>query len=127
MIQVGSYLKVVDNSGVRFAYCIRVVGGHKRRYAFLGDVLTVVVNRLRKRRRQYSKLKQGQIVTALIVRTKINKNYFFNDKISFFENSVILLNKKNQLFGTRIFGMLPKTLRYSRFMRIIVLAKGLKS
>ena len=127
MIQVGSYLKVVDNSGVRFAYCIRVVGGYKRRYAFLGDTLTVVVNRLRKRRRQYFKLKQGQIVTALLVRTKINKNYFFNDKISFFENSIILLNKKNQLFGTRIFGLLPKNLRYSRFMKIIVLAKGLKS
>jgi large subunit ribosomal protein L14 len=127
MIQKGSYLKVVDNSGVRFAYCIRVAGGNKRRYARLGDTVTVVVNRLRKRRRQYSKLKQGQIVTGLIVRTKINKNYFFQDKISFLENSIILLNKKNQLFGTRVFGLLPKNLRYSRFMKILVLAKGLKS
>ncbi len=127
MIQVGSYLKVVDNSGVRFVYCIHIPGGYRRRYARLGDTVTVVVNRLRKRRRQFSKLKQGQIVTGLIVRSKINKSYFFNDKISFFENSVILLNKKNQLFGTRIFGLLPKNLRYSRFMKIIVLAKGLKS
>ncbi len=127
MIQIGSYLKVVDNSGVRFVYCIQIPGGYKRRYARLGDTITVVVNRLRKRRRQFSKLKQGQIVTGLIVRSKINKNYFFNDKISFLENSVILLNKKNQLFGTRIFGLLPKSLRYSRFMKIIVLAKGLKS
>jgi large subunit ribosomal protein L14 len=127
MVQLGSYLKVVDNSGVRFAYCIRVPGGYKRRYARLGDTLTVVVNRLRKRRRQYSKLKQGQIVTGLIVRTKINKSYFFNDKISFLENSIILISKKNQLFGTRIFGMLPKNLRYSRYMKLIILAKGLKS
>jgi large subunit ribosomal protein L14 len=127
MVQLGSYLKVVDNSGVRFAYCIRVPGGYKRRYARLGDTLTVVVNRLRKRRRQYSKLKQGQIVTGLIVRTKINKTYFFNDKISFLENSIILISKKNQLFGTRIFGMLPKNLRYSRYMKLIILAKGLKS
>jgi len=124
---MGSYLKVVDNSGVRFVYCIRVSGGYKRRYARLGDTLTVVVNRLRKKRRQYAKLKQGQIVNGLIVRTKINKNYFFNDKIAFLENSIILFNKKNQLFGTRIFGLLPKNLRYSRFMKIIVLAKGLKS
>ena len=127
MIQVGSYLKVVDNSGVRFAYTIRVPGGFKRRYARLGDTLTVVVNRLRKRRRQYSKLKQGQIVTGLIVRTKVNKNYFFNDRISFLENSIILVSKKNQLFGTRIFGLLPKSLRYSRFMKLVILAKGLKS
>ena len=127
MIQIGSYLKVVDNSGARFAYCIRVGGGNKRRYAYLGDIILVVVNRLRKKRRQFSKLKQGQVVNALVVRTKINKNYFFNDKISFFENSIVLLNKKSQLFGTRIFGLLPKKLRYSRFMKIIVLAKGLKS
>ena len=127
MIQVGSYLKVVDNSGVRFAYCIHVPGGYKRRYAGLGDTLTVVVNRLRKRRRQYSKLKQGQIVTGLIVRTKINKNYFFNDKVSFLENSIILVSKKNQLFGTRVFGLLPKKLRYSRYMKLVILAKGLKS
>ena len=127
MIQVGSYLKVVDNSGVRFVYCIKIFGGFKRRYARLGDSVVVVVNRLRKKRRQFSKLKQGQIVIGLIVRTKISKNYFYNDKISFLENSVILLNKKNQLFGTRIFGLLPKNLRYSRFMKIIILAKGLKS
>ena len=127
MIQIGTYLNVVDNSGVRMVYCIRITGGFKRRYARLGDLLTVVVDRLRKKRRQFSKLKKGQLVNALVVRLKKNKNYFFNDSLLFFENSVVLLNKKNQLFGTRIFGLLPRILRFSRYMKIVVLAKGLKS
>lgn len=127
MIKVGTYLNVVDNSGVRLVYCIRLIGGFKRRYSFLGDSIIVVVNRLRKKRRQFSKLKKGQIVNALIVRTKVNSKYFNSDVTKFFENSVVLLNKKNQLFGTRIFGLLPRTLRFSRYMKIVILAKGLKS
>ena len=126
MVQVGTYLNVVDNSGVRVVYCIRVLGGYKRRYASLGDILVVVVNRLRKKRRKLLKLKKGQLINALIVRTKVNKSYFNNDKTAFFENSVVLLNKKNQLFGTRIFGILPENLRYSKFMKIAILSKGLK-
>ena len=127
MVQVGTYLNVVDNSGVRLVYCIRVGRGFKQRYAGLGDSLIVVVNRLRKKRRQFSKLKRGQIVNALIVRTKVNQSYFNNDKTVFFENSVVLLNKKNQLFGTRIFGLLPQNLRFSRYMKVAILSKGLKS
>lgn len=127
MIKVGTYLNVVDNSGVRLVYCIRLIGGFKRRYSLLGDSIIVVVYRLRKKRRQFSKLKKGQIVNALIVRTKVNSKYFNSDVTKFFENSVVLLNKKNQLFGTRIFGLLPRTLRFSRYMKIVILAKGLKS
>ena len=119
-------MKVVDNSGGRLAYCIRVVGGYQHRYAGQGDCLIVVVCRLRSRRRQFSKVKKGQIVNALIVRTKITKSYISNDKTAFFENAVVLLNKKNKLFGTRIFGLLPVSLRFTRYMKLVVLAKGLK-
>lgn len=127
MIQVGTYLKVVDNSGARMAYCIRVTSGFKRRYAHLGDTILVVVDRLRKRRRKFSRVKKGEVIKALIVRTKNSKKYFFNDSIGFLENSVILLNRKNKILGTRIFGMLPKLLRFTRYMRSIILSKGLKS
>jgi len=127
MIQVGTYLKVVDNSGARLVYCIRVHSGFKRRYAYLGDTILVVVDRLRKRRRSFSRVKKGEVIKALIVRTKHVKKYFFNDSIQFLENSVILLNRKNKVVGTRIFGLLPKMLRYTRYMRSIALCKGLKS
>ena len=116
----------MDNSGARAAYCIRILGGHKKRYAKVGDSVVVVVSRLRRRRKQFSKLKKGQIVNGLLVRTKSSKRSIFNDKTFFLENCVILLNKKNKLFGTRIFGLLPMCLRYTKHMKVVVLAKGLK-
>jgi len=126
MVQVGTSLRVVDNSGGRAAYCIRIVGGYKKRYARIGESVVVVVSRLRRRRKQFSKIKKGQIVNGLVVRTKVVKSSIFNDKTFFLESCVVLLNKKNKLFGTRIFGLLPMSLRFTRHMKVIVLAKGLK-
>jgi len=127
MIQVGTFLRVIDNSGAKLAYCIRVCGGFKRRAAKLGDTILIAINRLRKRRKRFSRVKRGSVLSALIVRTRRPLKYVFNDSISFFENTAVVLNRKNKLLGTRIFGLLPKALRFTRYMRSIILCKGVKS
>jgi len=127
MIQVGTYLNVIDNSGAKKVACIKVYNGYRRRYAVVGDVVLVSVKNLRKKRRFSSKTKKGEVHKALIVRTKSQIKTFVNDSCIFFENSVVLLNKKNKLVGTRIFGSIPKTLRYTKFLKLVSLSSGLVS
>lgn len=124
MIQVGSYLKVIDNSGAREVSCIGVLPKYRQRYAFLGELITVSVKKLRTRRRVTSKVKKGDVLKAIIVRTK-NGLKSKNSQLFFFENSVVLLNNQNKLIGTRIFGPVPKSLRYTKHMRLVSLANGL--
>jgi large subunit ribosomal protein L14 len=124
MIQRGSFLKVIDNSGAKNAYCIRIISNSSKRYAFVGDLLLVSVKSLRAKRRFSSKVKTGTLVRALIVRSKITKFYFFGDNLKFYENSAVLLNKQNKLIGTRIFGLLPNSLRYTRFMKLLSVCAG---
>jgi large subunit ribosomal protein L14 len=124
MIQVGTNLKIIDNSGGREAYCIGVLSGYKQRYAVIGDIITVAIKKLRTRRRITSKVKKGDVLKALIIRTKsplLSKI----GTISFFENSVILLNNQKKILGTRIFGAVPKQFRYTKHLRLTFLAAGL--
>lgn len=124
MIQVGTKLKVIDNSGAKDVSCIGVLSKYRQRYAFLGDVITVSIQNLRSQRKVDSKVKKGEVLKALVLYTKSSiKNKFSN--LYFFENSVILLNKQNKLVGTRIFGPLPKMLRYSKHMRLVSLSSGI--
>jgi large subunit ribosomal protein L14 len=125
MIQNGTYLNVQDNSGARSVMCIKVLKGYKSRYAYIGDLILVSVKKLRTKRRSLSKVKKGELFKALIVRTKTKFNTYNNGNFnSFLENSVILINKQNKLIGTRIFGLVSKKLRYSKFFRIISLSSG---
>jgi len=126
MIQKGTFLKVIDNSGAKNVCCIRIVSNQKYRYAYTGDILLVSVKKLRAKRRFASKVKKGQLIRALVVRTKKKTSYFSGDNLSFFENSVILLKKNNKLVGTRIFGLLPRLLRYSQYMRLLSLCAGIR-
>lgn len=123
MIQIGTNLKCMDNSGARIVKCIGSLKGYKQRYALFGNIITVSVQKLRTKRRTLVKVKKGQILKALIIRTKKSFSKDFN--CSFFENSVILLNKQQKVIGTRIFGSLPKSLRYTKFLKITFLARGL--
>ena len=126
MIQVGTYLNVVDNSGAKKACCLKVLKGYQRRYAFPGDIIVVSIKSLRSKRRSTSKAKKGQIFKALVVRTKARiKKSFSGESLNFFENSVVLLNNQNKLIGTRIFGTLPKFFRYTKFLKLTFLALGL--
>ena len=118
MIQTESYLQVADNSGARQVMCIKVLGGSKRRYAGVGDIIKVTVKEAIPR----GKVKKGQVLTAVVVRTKKGVRRPDGSIIRFDDNAAVLLNAQNAPIGTRIFGPVTRELRGEQFMRIISLA-----
>ena len=124
MIQVGTLLSVVDNSGAKKVRCIKVYPGYKRRYAFIGDLITVSIYSIRKKRRLTSKTRKGEIHKALVVRTKSGLKSATGESLAFFENSVVLLGKQNKFIGTRVLGALPIYFRYTKYLRILSIANG---
>ena len=118
MIQTESYLDVADNSGARRVMCIKVLGGSHRRYARVGDLIKVTVKEAIPR----GKVKKGQVMTAVVVRTKKGLRRSDGSLIKFDDNSAVLLNATMAPIGTRIFGPVTRELRNERFMRIISLA-----
>lgn len=125
MIQKGTYVNVIDNSGARKACCIHVYSGYKRRYASVGDIILVSIKTLRAKRRLLIKAKKGMLFKALVVRVKTCLKSYFSYKMLFLENSIVLLTKQNKLFATRIFGALPKQLRYTKYSKVISVSSGL--
>jgi large subunit ribosomal protein L14 len=117
MIQMQSVLDVADNSGARRVGCIKVLGGSKRRYANIGDIIKVSVKEAIPR----GKVKKGEVLNALIVRTKKGVRRTDGSLIRFDSNAVILLNQQLQPIGTRIFGPVTRELRKD-FMKIVSLA-----
>lgn len=118
MIQMGSRMNVADNSGAREVECIKVLGGSKRRYAGIGDVIVVSVKDAIPR----GKVKSGDVLFAVVVRTRKGVRRNDGSLIRFDKNAVVLLNKQNQPIGTRIFGPVTRELRGDAFMKIISLA-----
>lgn len=118
MIQMQSELDVADNSGARRVMCIKVLGGSKRRYAGIGDVIKVSVKEAIPR----GKVKKGEVLNAVIVRTKKGVRRPDGSCIRFDENTVVLLNGQLQPIGTRVFGPVTRELRGENFMKIISLA-----
>ena len=118
MIQTQSYLEVADNSGARRVMCIKVLGGSKRRYARVGDLIKVTVKEAIPR----GKVKKGQVITAVVVRTKKGVRRPDVSLIKFDENAAVLLNAQDAPIGTRIFGPVTRELRGEKFMKIISLA-----
>ena len=118
MIQTQSYLEVADNSGARRVMCIKVLGGSKRRYARGGDLIKVTVKEAIPR----GKVKKGQVITAVVVRTKKGVRRSDGSLIKFDENAAVLLNAQDAPIGTRIFGPVTRELRGEKFMKIISLA-----
>lgn len=118
MIQTETKLKVADNSGAKLLLCIKVLGGSKRRYASVGDVVVVSV----KEAIPNSKVKKGNVLRAVIVRTAKEIPRQDGSYIKFDDNSAVLINQQNEPIGTRIFGPVARELRAKRFMKIISLA-----
>ncbi len=118
MIQQTSVLDVADNSGAKKVYCIKVLGGTRRRYASIGDVIIVSVREAI----PGSKVKKGEVARAVIVRTSKELARPDGSSIRFDGNSAVLINKENEPIGTRIFGPVARELRAKRFMKIISLA-----
>jgi large subunit ribosomal protein L14 len=124
MVKSGTYLKVIDNSGAKRVFCIKVLKGYKCRYATIGDVIIVSVKSIRAKRKLSVRAKKGTLQKALVVRIKFYSKKFNGNSCQFLENSVVILNKKNKLLGTRIFGSLPKILRYTKYFKLVSLSAG---
>ena len=118
MIQTETQLEVADNSGARRVQCIKVLGGSHRRYAHIGDIIKVTVKEAIPR----GKVKKGQVMTAVVVRTRKGVRRPDGSLIRFDGNAAVLLNASQQPIGTRIFGPVTRELRSEKFMKIISLA-----
>ena len=118
MIQAESNLQVADNSGARRVQCIKVLGGSKRRYASVGDVIVVTVKEAIPRGR----VKKGDVMNAVVVRTAKDIQRADGTTIRFDSNAAVLINKQGEPVGTRIFGPVTRELRAKKYMKIISLA-----
>lgn len=118
MIQTHTHLDVADNSGARRVMCIKVLGGSHRRYAGIGDIIKVSV----KDAIPLGKVKKGEVLNALIIRTRSGVRRSDGSLIRFDNNAVVLLNAQLQPIGTRVFGPVTRELRTENFMKIVSLA-----
>lgn len=118
MIQTETILEIADNSGARRVQCIKVLGGSHRRYANIGDVIKITVKEAIPRGR----VRKGQVMNAVVVRTRKGVRRPDGSLIKFDHNAAVLLNPQNQPIGTRIFGPVTRELRTVNFMRIVSLA-----
>lgn len=119
MIQQGTNLRVADNSGAKRVQCIKVLGGTKRRYAHVGDIITVTV----KEAQPHTAIKKGQVMQAVVVRTTKEINRKDGSFIRFDDNAVVIVDKNNkEPKATRIFGPMPRELRAAGYTKILSLA-----
>jgi large subunit ribosomal protein L14 len=118
MIQPETRLNVADNSGAKKLYCIKVLGGSRRRYASVGDIIVVSV----KEALPNSKVKKGDVMKAVVVRTAKEVGRADGSYIKFDDNSAVLINNQLEPIGTRIFGPVARELRAKKFMKIVSLA-----
>jgi large subunit ribosomal protein L14 len=118
MIQIESVLDVADNSGAKTVKCIKVLGGSKRRYATIGDVIVVSIREAMPN----SKVRKGETARAVVVRTKRETRRADGSYIRFDTNSAVIINAQKEPIGTRIFGPVARELRAKRFMKIVSLA-----
>lgn len=118
MIQMQSMLAAADNSGAKRLQCIKVLGGSKRKYATIGDIIIVSV----KEALPKARVKKKEVLRAVIVRTKKEIGRPDGSRIRFDENAAVLINPNNEPIGTRIFGPVARELRAKRFMKIVSLA-----
>lgn len=118
MIQMQSILRVADNTGARSIMCIKVLGGSKKQYAKIGDIIKVSIKDAAPR----GKVKKGEVYNAVVVRTAKGVRRVDGSLLKFDANAAVLLNNKLEPIGTRIFGPVTRELRNARFMKIVSLA-----
>ena len=123
MIQSGTFLNSLDNSGAKKLICIKILNsGYKQRYASIGSTILVSIKTIRFSKNV--KVKKGEIHKAIVIKTKKEAFSSLNYK-KYFENSAVLLNKKNKLIGTRIFGFIPKKFKYSKYLKLLTMSSGI--
>lgn len=124
MIQQQTILKVSDNSGAKTVKCIKVLGGFKKKYAKIGDIVVVSVQQLRNTSKKTSKVLKGMVFKALIIKTKVQYKKKDGSSLKLQNNAVVLLNKQGNLIGTRILGPVTKQLKKKKLIKIISLSSG---
>lgn len=125
MIQSGTYVNIVDNSGAKKIKCIKVNGGYRKRYATIGDIIIGSVKEIHKKKNTKNKIKSGEIVRILIFRCKTFLNQKNGGKQQYMENSGIVINRQNKLIGTRIFGSGVSVFRKTKFLKILSICSGI--
>lgn len=125
MIQQRTILKVSDNSGAKTVRCLKVLGGFKKKYAKLGDIIVISIQQLRNKSKKTSKVKKKEIYKALIIRTKTKYRKKTGYEKFFEENAVALLNKQGNPIGTRILGPVPRSLKNKNLQKFISISAGL--
>lgn len=124
MIQTETLIRVTDNSGAKKVKCIKVLGGFRRKFANLGDLIVVSIRRVKQHKKKKIKVKEGEVVHALVVRTKAKLVRTNSTHLKCQENSVVLITNKNKPIATRVLGPVPKELRHSKFMKVASLSAG---
>ena len=124
MIQTETLLRVTDNSWAKKVKCIKVLGGFRRKFANLGDLIVVSIRRVKQHKKKKIKVKEGEVVHALVVRTKAKLARQNSTQLQCQENSVVLMTNKNKPFATRVLGPVPLALRHSKFMKVASLSAG---
>ena len=125
MVQQQTLLKVIDNSGATLAKCIKILGGLKKKYAFIGDYITVSIKQLKNKSKKISKVRKKEIYKALIIKTKTKILKKTGYAKMFTYNAVILLNKQKNPIATRILTYVPTSLKKKKLQKIITLSMGL--
>jgi len=125
MIQRQSSLMIMDNSGAKSVQCISILGGFKKKIAYIGDIIVVSVKHLRVRNKSKVKVKKGEVLRAVIVKTKYRKKKKDGTTLQFNTNSGVLLNKQNKPIATRILNSIPKEFRHHKFMKITTLSSAI--
>ena len=124
MIQQQTILKVADNSGAKTVKCIKVLAGFNRRFAVLGDIIVVSVQKLRNKSRSTSKVQKGEVYKAIILRTKNKVKKKDGTVVSFQSNVVSLINKQGKPIASRILGPVPKLLKKKKMLKLVTLSSG---
>jgi large subunit ribosomal protein L14 len=125
MLQIGSSVKVIDNSGAKIAQCIHVITPYKSDFACIGDLILISIRKVRKNRADITKISKGKIFRAIVLRTKKFNCYIRGNKYKFLENGVVLLTNQNKLVATRIFGPVTKNFRYTKYLKLLIVSAGI--
>jgi len=124
MIQTNSLFRVSDNSGAKKVKCIKVLGGFRRQFAYIGDLVVGSIQNVKQHKKKKIKVKEGEVIRALVIRTRAKTLRKNSSRLSFQENSVVLMNNKNKPLSTRVIGPVGKEFRNSKFMRVASLSSG---
>ena len=116
---MGTILEVADNSGAKKALCIKILGGTRKKFARVGDRIVISVRKAI----NSEKVKEGDVLYGIVIRAKKETSRIDGTVIKFFDNSIVLLNKQEELIGTRIFGVVPKEIKEANFSKITSLAQ----